>query len=52
MANQSNNPKKQDKEDTKNKKPCDFFIAIYVISIIWVVICVALFVTLLFLEKQ
>lgn len=26
MANQSNNPKKQDKEDTKNKKPCDFLL--------------------------
>lgn len=49
MANQSNNPKKQDKEDTKNKKPCYFFIAI---SIIWVVIWVAFFGALLFWKNN
>ena len=52
MANQSNNPKKQDKEDTKNKKPCDFFIAISVISTILLGIWVALFVTLLFWKNN
>lgn len=52
MANQSNNPKKQDKEDTKNKKPCDFFIAISVISIIWVVIWVVFWGILLFWENN
>lgn len=45
MANQSNNPKKQDKEDTKNKKPCGFFTAIFVTSIILFVMFIILFVT-------
>ena len=52
MANQSNNPKKQDKEDTKNKKPCDFFIAISVISIILLVIWVVFFGILLFWKNN
>ena len=52
MTNQSNNPKKQDKEDTKNKKPCDFFIAISVISIILLVIWVVFFGILLFWKNN
>lgn len=52
MTNQSNNPKKQDKEDTKNKKPCGFFIAISVIYIILLVTWVAFFGALLFWKNN
>ena len=51
MANQSNNPKKQDKEDTKNKKPCGFFIAISVISTILLGIWIVFFGVLLFCQN-